>query len=302
MSESLESITRLTKDLRDAAITLSDDEARFLVDAYYAMQENRKRTDNQVRALNTSGEPHAVIAWLAEQDGTLEKQVARALKAYVEHRGPAAAWCLRQVGIGPIITAGLFAHIDIEKAPTAGHIWNFAGLNPGVKWEKGCKRPWNASLKTLCWKVGESFVKVSGNEDAFYGQMFVQRKRDEVAKNRSGQLADKAADALQAKKFGDDTEALVWYTGCLDAAAVEKYYEAPAESRQGLVKKLAGAPGSGFRMLPPAHIHARAKRWVVKLFLSHLHHHMHVEKFGKEPPVPYAIAHLGHAHLIVPPP
>jgi hypothetical protein len=53
-TEELEPIERLTKDLKEAAITLSDDEARFLVDAYYAMQENRKRTDNQVRALNTA--------------------------------------------------------------------------------------------------------------------------------------------------------------------------------------------------------------------------------------------------------
>ena len=47
--------------------------------------------------------------------------------------------------------------------------------------------------------------------------------------------------------------------------------------------------------LPPAHIHARAKRYAIKLFLAHLHHKMYMEHYGKEPPLPYAIAHLDHA-------
>lgn len=265
----LEPVARLSKDLKEAAVTLSDDEARFLVDAYYLMQEQRIRTNNQIRALTESEEPHDVLRWLASQSETLENQVRRALASYVDHRGDAAAWCLRQKGIGPVITAGLFANIDIKRAPTVGHIWNFAGLNPGRTWEKGQKRPWNASLKTLCWKVGESFVKVSGDPAAYYGQLYVARKALEVARNDSGELKEQAAAALTAKKFRADTKA-------------KKCYESGT--------------------LPPAHVHARAKRWVVKLFLSHLHHVWFREEFGRDPPPPYAIAHLGHAHTIQPPP
>jgi len=50
--------------------------------------------------------------------------------------------------------------------------------------------------------------------------------------------------------------------------------------------------------LPPAHIHARAKRYAVKLFLSHWHHKAYEFHFGKPPPFPYPIAFLGHAHFI----
>lgn len=53
-------------------------------------------------------------------------------------------------GIGPVISAGLLAHIDIHRAVTVGHIWRFAGLDPSVKWLKKTKRPWNAGLKVLC--------------------------------------------------------------------------------------------------------------------------------------------------------
>jgi len=40
---------------------------------------------------------------------------------------------------------------------------------------------------------------------------------------------------------------------------------------------------------------------VVKLFLSHLHAVWYENETGKKAPVPYAIAHLNHAHLIEPP-
>ena len=74
-------VIRLTKDLKNAARTLSDDEARFLVDAYYAMQDDRIRAAHQHRSLTESGEPADVMTWLLDQREILEKQVARALDA-----------------------------------------------------------------------------------------------------------------------------------------------------------------------------------------------------------------------------
>ena len=38
----------------------------------------------------------------------------------------------------------------------------------------------------------------------------------------------------------------------------------------------------------------------MKLFLSHLHGEMHRRILGREPPLPYPIAHMGHAHVIEP--
>ena len=50
--------------------------------------------------------------------------------------------------------------------------------------------------------------------------------------------------------------------------------------------------------LPPAHLHARARRWCVKLFLSHWHAEAYRQHFGTEPPLPYPLGILGHAHMI----
>jgi hypothetical protein len=260
-------ITRLSRDLKEAAATLSPDEARYLVDAYYQIQEYRKAANNQVRSLVEAQEPHTVIAWLAEQNESLESQIKRALDR-LSDSSPVGVWAKSITGIGPVISAGLLAYIDIEKAPTVGHIWRFAGLDPTMTWEKGQKRPWNASLKTLCWKIGESFVKVSNNAKDVYGHVYTERKGLEDGRNAESRFADQAKAKLEKFKIGKATDA----------------YKAYSEGK-----------------LPPAHIHARAKRYAVKLFLAHYHHVAFVERYGKEPPKPYIIEHGGHTHYIAPP-
>jgi len=263
-TEHEEAVTRISRDLLVAARTLSDDEARFLVDLYYIQQKHRIRSDNQVRALTTSGEPHATLAWFSEQGGKLERSVASALKQYAD-ANPVGRWMQEIDGIGPILAAGLLAHIDIREAPTVGHIWRFAGLDPTQVWDKGQKRPWNAALKTLTWKIGESFVKVSGKDTSLYGRLYRERKELEMQRNEEGKFSEQAKSALEKKRFGKDTEA----------------YKAYVKGK-----------------LPPAHIHARAKRYAVKLFLAHLHEQLYREHFHTDPPLPYPMAILGHAHKI----
>lgn len=260
--EHLDEKIRLSRDLVTAARVMGSEEARYLVDAYYMTQENRKRTDNQVRALGE--EPHFLIAWLADKNRTLEHQVARALDAYTQAH-PMGDWMRDIVGIGPVLSAGLLAHIDMDHCPTVGHIWQFAGIaGSGQKpWEKGQKRPFNSTLKVICWKIGQSFMKLSNREDCFYGKVYRERKAYEVANNEAGRLAEAAGRSLP--HFKRTTEAYKWY---------EK------------------------GMLPPAHIDARARRYAVKLFLSHLHGEWHERHYGRPAPLPYPIAFMGHAHII----
>lgn len=262
-----ESVQRLSKDLAAAAATMSDDEVRFLVDYYYIAQDDRKRSDNQVRALVEGQEPHAVLQWLAQQSSILEKQIARALDKYTDAH-PMGEWMRSIYGIGPILSAGLLAHIDIHKAPTVGHIWRFAGLDPTCKWEKGQKRPFNAKLKVLCWKVGQSFMKLSGSDDCYYGQVYKKRKEYEIQRNDSGGNKETAAEILRTKNFDKSTDAY---------------------------KHLSGGK------LPPAQIDARARRYAVKLFLSHMWEVWYEKEIGPVPPAPYPIAHLGHVDKIEPP-
>lgn len=261
----IEPLQRLTKDLKLAARTLSTAEARYLVDAYYQMQGDRIRSDNQIRAVAESDEPHQTLAWLADNTRLLEGNIKTALNAYSDAH-LVGKWSKSIVGIGPVISAGLLAHIDIAKAPTVGHIWRFAGLDPTVTWEKSQKRPWNASLKTLCWKISDSFVKTSGKEEDVYGHLYLERKAYEIAKNDAGDYAAQAVEKLRRFKIGKTTDAY-------------KAYDAGR--------------------LPPGHIHARAKRWTVKLFLAHFHAVAYRDRFGTDAPKPYIISQGQHAHEIV---
>lgn len=298
----LDPVSRLTRDLKEAAITLGRSEARFLVDAYYQIQEHRKRSGNQERALAQTGEPHAVITWLYGNMETLEGQIKRALEAWTDSM-PEGRWAKSITGIGPVISAGLLAHIDITKARTAGNIWRFAGLDPTVTWEKGQRRPWNAALKTLCWKIGESFVKVSNNENDIYGKIYIQRKQYETAKNDNGEYAEDARKILRTKKISRDTDAYLWYAGGVSKEAAVAMRDLDAARRQAYLKMHASPDGTHPAKLPPAHIHSRAKRYAVKLFLSHLHDVLYRVKFGRLAPKPYPIGIMGHDefhHIEVP--
>jgi hypothetical protein len=199
-----------------------------------------------------------------KQNETLETRI-RLLMDHYSRNQPIGVWSRSICGIGPVIAGGLIAHIDITKAPTVGHIWRYAGLDPTSHWNKGEKRPWNAGLKVLCWKIGQSFVKVSNNTRDVYGKVYRHRKEYESAKNLAGDYADQARAKLEKFKIGKDTEAFQHYS--------------------------AGR-------LPPAHIQARAERYAVKLFLSHWHEKAYEFHFGKKPPLPYPIAILGHAHHV----
>ena len=263
----LEPVAKMSKDIIKDASNLGQTELRSLVDKYYQMQDDRIRSSAQVRESEASNESHSALDYLSDQSLYLEKQIQRILTKYVEQK-EVGIWLIHNKGIAGVLSAGLLAHIDINKAPTAGHIWNYAGLNPNIKWEKGQRRPFNAQLKTLCWKIGESFVKVSGSKDSFYGQEYAKRKLFETERNQNDYYKDHASKQLEQKKFSKSTDAYKCY--------------------------IKGK-------LPPAHVHAIAKRWVVKLFLSHLHAVWYEHATGKKAPVPYAIAHLNHAHLIEPP-
>lgn len=319
-----ELIQRLDKDLKKSAAGITSNEARFLVDAYYTMQGSRIDLAGKLRSHNqrVDDQPAAVLQWFFDNISRLEKQIALALKYYAENN-PTGAKSMTVCGIGPVLAAGLLAHIDMNKAKTPGHIYSFAGYDPRRRWVgkaeatkivanvmgknkkvtrdladkivlvtggnadtiwdmtitdkdgKGrkptkdnlisatCKRPWNGSFKTFCWKIGESFVKVSGNKNDFYGKLYKKRREEEGKNSDAGVYKQQAADILA--KVPNHVQKAIYSQG----------------------------------KLPDGHLHSRAKRWTVKLFLSHWWEQAYEDTFGKKPTLdPYAIAHLGHVHKI----
>lgn len=306
-----EPVHRLSRDIKVAAATLGRDEARFLVDAYYTAQEDRKRTANQSRALGKSEEPHATIDFFLSQFSTTEKEIAKALDTYSAN-DPLGQWARSIVGIGPVIAAGLLAHINIDRAQTAGAIWRFAGLDPTAEWKKGQKRPHNAKLKVLCWKIGDSFVKVSGNEDALYGKIYRQRKEYEVERNEAVIDVTRVVESLDPPNPFDDD-----YLVTIDGDGVTAYR---IEQKDGTTRWFAKGNAKWAALtlrtkniqdaetlavyrsgkLPAGRLDHRARRYAVKLFLAH-YHEVGRKLKGLDVPAPYPLAHLGHKDRIVPP-
>lgn len=238
---------------------MTRNEARYLLGQYITMQDNRKAADQKAAKMEerNKGEPHAVLGWISDNSLALEKQILGALEAFAESQ-PMGQWALAIDGIGPVVAAGLLAHIDIEKCPTVGHVWAFMGYDPSKKWEKGQKRPHNAALKQIGYYAGESFVKCSKSP---YRKLYDDRKAYEQAKNEKGEYAELAASVVKARP----THAQI------------KTYKAGK--------------------LPDGHIHSRCKRYAVKQFIADWWSEAYRKHFKTEPPLPYPIAILGHAHL-----
>lgn len=257
-------IPRASKEQVLSAALLADAEVRFLVSNYYDAQDARKRGDMQLRHLGekddpTKPGPAALLSYWAESQAVVEKDIQRMLGEFADSR-PAGRWMMEQHGVGPVIASGLLAHIDIEQAPTVGHIWRFAGLDPSSKWKKGEKRPFNAQLKQICWHAGQCFKRSSNSPDSFYGKLYREKKLMLVERNEAG------GNAERAKSF------------ITKSADVKKTL---AEGK-----------------LPAGNLDSQACRYAAKIFLSHMHAVMYWSRYSKAPPKPFAISILGHAHEI----
>lgn len=371
-------IDKLMREVRAAAGSIERPEARNLVDMYYRFQHHRIDLNAQVRALIEAERPGLVAQHFAHQMTSLERQMTSVLDAF-SMSTEVGRWSRSVTGVGPVIAAGLMAYIDIERAPTAGAIWRYAGLDPTLKWhgrvagrelvdsafdveftdagamywlakatdrrttslysaamnieapsvQQACravseeagvtysvaealfvqrpihvdnaidyaceqlsldprsvyevlyrgvkvdrqavrsylaKRPWNGNLKVLCWKLGDSFVKQSGRERAFYGRLYRERKDREIRFNEEGKFKAQAEETLSTKRIQDPLTRAIYEAG----------------------------------LLPPGRLDLRARRWTVKIFLAHWHDVAYRDHFQKPPPKPWVFEWGGaeHTHMI----
>lgn len=128
------------------------------------------------------------------------------------------------------------------------------------------KPPYNTNLKKTCYLIGQSFIK-NQNRGSLYGQIYAERKREEIRRNENGEYAEQAARELAAKNYSKTSDA----------------YKTLSEGKLTL-----------------AHINMRAQRYAVKLFISHVFEAMYYDKFHKDAPHPYVISHMGHHDYIGP--
>jgi hypothetical protein len=244
---------------------------RALVESYYDAQHYRLEAENRLRSLKQRAEkeqlaiPTEFPTWLTSRYHDTERALGKILDQYtLQEKTGMGDWARSQVGIGPIISAGLLALIDMNVATNPSKIWRFFGLDPTLVWNKGEKRPYNATGKVLCWKIGDSFVKLHNNPKCVYGKLYEQRKALEIQRDANGFNAETAKATLAAKRITDEETRQIYESG----------------------------------HIPKGRIEQRARRWAVKIFLVHWWQEAYRRKFRKEPPGPYVIDKLGHTSKI----
>jgi len=274
----IEENTFIEKISNEAIQGLQSEEIRLVVDNYYRMQHHRLRLEAQMRALSPSFKeqlkmmeknpelkecPPLALTLLSKTSHVFkreEKFTANILSRWVKSHPRAKILC-EAVGVGHILAAGLVAHVNWSMVCTAGKLWSFCGLNPESEWKKGEKRPWNAHLKQLCFLIGESFVKQKNRENDVYGKIYQKRKDWENARN----------EALTAS-YPEARPLLATLKETQDAVKREKIYK-ELKTKYGFMR--------------PAHIHARAKRFAVKLYLADCVHFLADEGLLENLPNPF---------------
>ena len=300
--------------------TISDYEARYLVNNYYSIQKYRIQAMNQARKvldptlhpefsitnlrekypnmeddqLLSMIEPHNLSQYIGENMELMEKLMADQLGEYAMSK-PCGRWLRSLTGIGPILSAGLLANIPMEhdiydkpygkknrkiigrrRVASAVQLQRFAGYDPTITWNAGEVRPFNATLKTLFYKCGESFIKTKSK--SFYGPYYDQKRQELDKLNEEGFFKEYAINEYQ-KRYSNKA---------IRGRVEDEDFETNAE-----------VYASG--KLPKSHIYARCRRHIIKLFISHVWQVFYENTFHEESARPYAIEHLGHCHYIAPP-
>jgi Transposase IS116/IS110/IS902 family len=253
--------------LFQSSAIIHDADARLLVNLYYDHQSNRQRIENRTATAERKGETNLSI--LEDQKKTFEKQekeYRKALTKYVDEH-ITGDWFKGVYGVSPILAAGLLSAIDITKASTVGHIWSYCGLDPNRSntFDKSKDQPmFNQHLKRITWLIGYSFRQFSSNSNCLYGKLYLERKQFETQKNQNLEYSETAKRYLDYGKYRDEAAKL-----CLE---------------QG--------------MLTAPHIDARARRWTVKIFISHLHRVWYEKHYGEVPPMAFTNDKLNYQNFI----
>ena len=270
----LVAVDKIDKDtlraVKEGRLKIGHEDIKFLVNAYWDCQQQRKRYQNRDRTVGNQD----FVDWMLKQSARLEAQLLAALKVWTKV-DTVSVWATSNTGVGPVTAAVLRGYVDFQsvlangrRLETASQVWAFCGLRPGQKKQKGVKQPWCATLKRAMHNLGEVFKRNHNRSSCFYGKVYEQRKASEVAKNLSKDFESQALSIAAEWKKGKKTTSVSY----------KEYYT------------------KGF--LPPAHIDKRACRYAVKLFLAHWFEVGYREERGEDPPDPYPMARLDHAHKI----
>ncbi len=160
---------------------------------------------------------------------------------------PAEPWFSLINGIGQENIAKIIGLVNIEKAPYISSLWKWAGMHvvdgKSPRRKKGQKIEYNSQLRTMCWRLVTSIMraqsgptdKVPTRKEGKYYQYYIVQKNAEISKLHRAKVLIVPASKLPTR---------------IVKGKKEKY------EPEGMISE--------------GHVDNRAKRKMIKLFLSHL--------------------------------
>ncbi len=251
---------------------------RYLTDLYDQAQRLRIGVDNRIRAAAQGadeGEPDPELAEVAGDMLAVERKIFRRMGREIKNH-PAWPWLDGVKGIGPTLGTKILGLIgQIETFNTVSMLWAFSGyaVRDGKRERpvKGKKLGYSVRLKTALYLAGDSFVKSRYP----YRDLYDTRKERYI---RDKQIV--VARRLVPEADAPDEELLV--SKAMRARLVKLCNEREENA--------AWTDG---------HVEAAARRYMVKVFVSHLWEvWREAEGFPTRPP--YALEYLNHSTYLDP--
>lgn len=246
--------------------------------ARQSIQKCRINAGNQMGAITRlaayNGQDRHPIAIMAAYQHLLaaEELLDKNLKQFASMYA-VGVWAQSVCGIGPVFAASLLSLLELKDRKYAGQFWAYAGMTGRYDWDvkqKGKPVKYNPDLKTLCYKIGVSFMKQKDKPKCEYGKLYDKMVEVYEERNEAGGFKELAKLYLSKKKWDPNKRA----------------YKAYSKGK-----------------IPPSHIKSMARRYAVKRFLAHLfeafwYSEHYFDGLRDKCPDPYVEEHLGHHKII----
>lgn len=313
-------LTPPTKDIRSAAIDMSNREARFMVEDFYRWVGLAQSSRDHRRILDKENLVNDSIGFMTKQIRNMRDQYRDILDIWSE-QFPSAKWAKSIRGVGPVISAGLAAYVDIDKCHNISSLWKYAGQTPN-------SRPMTLiELDVLIQQAMDQYGRdITEDHVIWIAQQVGKDEEKLLAFSKSkyrGLTWSKFTRAIRYPTYNKMLKRIMTSTGnCFikhpslyhDLYMARKHKEIAANAL-GQYEKVARTQFERFNYqpgtyaydaystgkLPESHIIARAKRHAVKIFLAHYYMVTYYLKYEEMPPDVYALHILqGHKKIHIP--
>jgi len=261
---------------------------RTLVDMYYDFQSQRIQTQLRIGA---SERDHSLtkdelsiygITTIFENAQAFEKDIDSLIRKQLKNHALYNQYLVKITGIGPMLAAGLIAYIDdIEKFGHVSSLWQYCGYGMN-RFCPECKKP---TFLEVEYSTGKKAKKLHPHQNC------------PVCGHETNPIVQKRISGYQSN-WNDKLKVLGWKAGMSfvkqspSRSKYRKLYDKIKKEEHKLHPKRITKDSK--ILYNDGHLHNRAMRKVVKIFLAHLWQTWRRQE-GLEATEPYAKQLLNHS-------